>query len=626
MRKTKATEAAAAPTTSTMVNPTATTSSFMSSSHKKETTNRNIEQEQPRDSVFEEGMELLVGAVIIYLFAELRDMVREGSTNTDNDDAAAFSSSLPSLDALEPPLTATRLLQLLQDHKTALQERAGEKDHAYLESRLSALQQAYASPHTTTTAARETREPESSSSLVASLCSLEGLFSVLCGGGKNNNSTPTTSDKAVLPSSTQDGNSSMDIQLHEFVDHKAQEEIVHAIVINPSKRRITVVFRGSVTNKDFLQDAKCAQKSLSNPVYELLQSQKQNHEDKKDKDTHGMPSTMRIHTGFWEYLFHPTTTTTTTSDDTTSKTTTTRMDDILASVKDLLKQPQYSNFSLYMTGHSLGGALSTLCGFYAACDEELMQLTGQGRVVIYSVASPYCGNWKFRHGFCELERLGRIQHLRMANKEDLVTLMPFAVPKATILSPALSLMQGAGNLYKHVGIHLRMERLPEPASTPTDVSGGGGPVQHTLRYPRENQLDSNDSDLAQDLQNALDSGKSLIQSLYLLCKSEFSTVERFHSCDEYEERFETCRQALSQVTLDDLYQNPEITGKLFATTPPLVPMNTSSGLNRTMRAWKFLQKKNSNASTNSTATEMESTADDVEEMTLTEAAMASPAT
>lgn len=45
----------------------------------------------------------------------------------------------------------------------------------------------------------------------------------------------------------------------EFVDTNAKKELVHAIVVNHSQKRITVVFRGSVTTTDFITDAKVGQ-------------------------------------------------------------------------------------------------------------------------------------------------------------------------------------------------------------------------------------------------------------------------------------------------------------------------------------------------------------------------------
>ena len=58
--------------------------------------------------------------------------------------------------------------------------------------------------------------------------------------------------------------------------------MVHAIVVNEGRKRITVMFRGSVTQKDFVQDAKCAQKKIDMPIAALRD------------DVDGI----RIHTGF----------------------------------------------------------------------------------------------------------------------------------------------------------------------------------------------------------------------------------------------------------------------------------------------------------------------------------------
>ena len=62
---------------------------------------------------------------------------------------------------------------------------------------------------------------------------------------------------------------------------------MHAIVVNEARKRVTVVFRGSVTQKDFVQDAKCAQKKIDNPVASLVQDESQTTEN------------IRIHTGFY---------------------------------------------------------------------------------------------------------------------------------------------------------------------------------------------------------------------------------------------------------------------------------------------------------------------------------------
>jgi hypothetical protein len=53
--------------------------------------------------------------------------------------------------------------------------------------------------------------------------------------------------------------SSTKMRVAEFVDVNSSQELVHAITVNDTEKRITVVFRGSVTTKDFITDAKVGQ-------------------------------------------------------------------------------------------------------------------------------------------------------------------------------------------------------------------------------------------------------------------------------------------------------------------------------------------------------------------------------
>ncbi len=518
-----------------------------------------------RGSVYEEGMELLIGSVIIYIFAELRDMVREGTIRD------------LTLKDLEPPLTATQTLALIQSHKEALKERA--LNHEYLESRLQTLQQAY--DGVAEQKEQEERRQQAQESPFSPAYLIDFLF---CGGGPKKGREDAQSTK-TFPAPSEAEKSA--IILKRFVDDNSKEEIVHGVVVNPFEQRMTIIFRGSVTTKDFLQDAKCAQKHLDNPVLAIMSNNPSEEE---------MPARIRIHTGFYEYLFYK-----------REGCETTRLQEILDDAKVLLRENP--GFSLYMTGHSLGGALSTLCAFYAACDDELISLTANHRVIVYSVASPFCGNWKFRHAFQELERQRRLQHLRIANHEDMVTLLPFAVPKAAFLSPALSMIQGAGNLYKHVGIKVLLKKGTD--------GEGKEVVENSIQYPKENQSD-NDQEFAREVQEAMEAGKSLVRAIYYLCKNEFSTVEKYHSCDEYEQRFETCRSTLGHKTLDDLYNDPDIVGKLFAENHRLVPL-PNSGFTRALRAFNVLAKAHSQNSNISSSAER----DDEEQMTLTQAALAS---
>ncbi|MCY7323046.1 MAG: lipase family protein [Phormidesmis sp. CAN_BIN36] len=93
---------------------------------------------------------------------------------------------------------------------------------------------------------------------------------------------------------------------------------------------------------------------------------------------------------------------------------------------DTLKQkPQ--NSKIFITGHSLGGALATL-----AIPDILRNthFTNPEGVELYTFASPRCGDGHFATNF---QKLG-VQNWRIANTEDFVTTLPF--PTGNVLKPA----------------------------------------------------------------------------------------------------------------------------------------------------------------------------------------------
>lgn len=85
------------------------------------------------------------------------------------------------------------------------------------------------------------------------------------------------------------------------------------------------------------------------------------------------------------------------------------------------------NSRIFVAGHSLGGALATL-----AVPDILKNTPFKDpeRVVLYTFASPRCGD---RHFAANFQNLG-IKHWRIANTEDVVTMMPF--PTGNVTSPA----------------------------------------------------------------------------------------------------------------------------------------------------------------------------------------------
>jgi hypothetical protein len=75
-----------------------------------------------------------------------------------------------------------------------------------------------------------------------------------------------------------------------FDDKDAESELVHGITINPAEKRISVIFRGSVTTSDWYKNVQVWASKHPNPL----------------KDYEGQPDTLEIHSGFYgESLLSP---------------------------------------------------------------------------------------------------------------------------------------------------------------------------------------------------------------------------------------------------------------------------------------------------------------------------------
>ncbi|MBD2243474.1 lipase family protein [Nostoc sp. FACHB-888] len=87
------------------------------------------------------------------------------------------------------------------------------------------------------------------------------------------------------------------------------------------------------------------------------------------------------------------------------------------------------NAKVFVTGHSLGAALATL-----AIPDILKNthFTNPDNIVLYTFASPRCGDKNFAMSF---QKLG-VRHWRIANTEDFVTTLPF--PTGNLIKPAPS--------------------------------------------------------------------------------------------------------------------------------------------------------------------------------------------
>ncbi|MEH2369002.1 lipase family protein [Nostoc sp.] len=132
---------------------------------------------------------------------------------------------------------------------------------------------------------------------------------------------------------------------------------------------------------------------------------------------------------------------------------------------------------IFVTGHSLGGALATL-----AIPDILnnTQFNNHQKIELYTFASPRCGDRTFATAFQETG----IQHWRIANTEDFVTTLPFPTgnvfrAESSMKSPEVELGQGGVNgvdenpnpifgFFKEM-YNRRKRRMPDYVHTGTPV-------------------------------------------------------------------------------------------------------------------------------------------------------------
>lgn len=227
-----------------------------------------------------------------------------------------------------------------------------------------------------------------------------------------------------------------------YGDENPDSDLVYAVGIDPIRRRVTVAFRGSVTPSDFLTDASITLNRQENPMEDQ-------EEEQADK--------IGIHNGFVRYLLKE-----------KKGKENNKFDEIMKHVIELFQDDERkATYKLYVTGHSLGGALATLFSFYAAASTDDDDVCIPKPVTCVSVASPRVGEGSFQRAFTLLEKQGKLRHLRIANHGDPVAIMPKSSSKKlfAMLSPvsyvAFKLTDQDftdKETYKHTGMKLKLRK------------------------------------------------------------------------------------------------------------------------------------------------------------------------
>ena len=166
-----------------------------------------------------------------------------------------------------------------------------------------------------------------------------------------------------------------------FINDK-ETDIQCGITINDVDKRICVVFRGSESLSDWYYDLYVIKKQIKDDVW--------------------------VHGGFYKQLH----------DNDVYK-------NIVQHIKTQLET--HPDYTIYITGHSLGAALATLFGYLLSDEIE-------NNITVVSFASPRVGNSAWKKSF---EEKSNLTHYRITNCRDVITAFPLYN-------------------YKHVGKNIRL--------------------------------------------------------------------------------------------------------------------------------------------------------------------------
>mmetsp|Transcript_17637 Transcript_17637/g.35242 ORF Transcript_17637/g.35242 Transcript_17637/m.35242 type:complete len:474 (+) Transcript_17637:48-1469(+) len=253
------------------------------------------------------------------------------------------------------------------------------------------------------------------------------------GGGEwRFDKTVTEKTKPFLLEATVDEATRVDMKIVDYDDEFSTKSggLVYGVVVNLTRKWITVVFRGTVGTTDAFTDRDC----------------RLDHESFFESEddifvSGGKPGT---HMGFTTYLMDEKK-----GDQDGRKC----LDRILSCVNEEFKSnPDVAGkgFNLYVTGHSLGGGLANLFAFKAAQlkakkDESVKFLPE--KITALTFASPIVGNDDYNKEFQYFEKKGNLRHIRVSNEGDVI-------PTNDVFPPASFAIKGNTKLYTQNGVNL----------------------------------------------------------------------------------------------------------------------------------------------------------------------------
>eukprot|EP00751_Fragilariopsis_kerguelensis_P046762 CAMPEP_0170989022 /NCGR_PEP_ID=MMETSP0736-20130129/7519_1 /TAXON_ID=186038 /ORGANISM="Fragilariopsis kerguelensis, Strain L26-C5" /LENGTH=435 /DNA_ID=CAMNT_0011413447 /DNA_START=141 /DNA_END=1448 /DNA_ORIENTATION=+ len=205
-----------------------------------------------------------------------------------------------------------------------------------------------------------------------------------------------------------------DLFLCVYRSHQAKTSCVYGIVKDAHNKRIIVAFRGSeppslTSNRDWQTNANAEVVKMEAPAL-----------------VRGLQEHIYVHNGFHDYLF-----------DNQKRIKIQIYDKIVEDIKPLMED----GYSVYVTGHSLGGSLAHLLSFTLA-GKDIDWLPKP--ITCISYAAPYSGGSDYRTANEQLEKDDLLRSLRIFNENDFIPVFP---PISLNFLP---------KPMKHTGINLRL--------------------------------------------------------------------------------------------------------------------------------------------------------------------------
>jgi Lipase (class 3) len=171
-------------------------------------------------------------------------------------------------------------------------------------------------------------------------------------------------------------------------DWHTQKECTYAISIDREENTVHVVFRGATTYADWDHAIHWKTTKIVNPI----------ETDYPNKSEH-----IKLHGGYYRYLFRR-------RKDSRS----TKYDEIASKVEFYGKR-LCEDYRVVVTGHSLGGALSTIFSFFASLEERF---TRHKPIQVVTFGCPKVAAYQFVDAIRNQEDAGKLQVARFHNEKD----------------------------------------------------------------------------------------------------------------------------------------------------------------------------------------------------------------